>query len=180
MIAEKFGDAAFSSSLKCQAVPRQSIQHINRHIIRIASRHRAILGPLSSLAGCQPRALEVAGSNPAGPISILEYIYKKILLRLAPLIHECHANFECRLYDDALEDKYNFFVFEVVKSACRCICEASADNTLQYTTQAMVCSWSQARSSAESHCFGRGCCELIFEAFYDHILDEKTQLLQFT
>jgi hypothetical protein len=24
-------------------------------------------GPLSSLAGCQPRALEVAGSNPAGP-----------------------------------------------------------------------------------------------------------------
>ncbi len=33
----------------------------------------------------------------------------------APLIHECHANFECRLYDDALEDKYNFFVFEVVK-----------------------------------------------------------------
>jgi flavin reductase (DIM6/NTAB) family NADH-FMN oxidoreductase RutF len=39
-----------------------------------------------------------------------------MLLRLAPLIHECHANFECRLYDDALEDKYNFFVFEVVKA----------------------------------------------------------------
>jgi hypothetical protein len=25
------------------------------------------------LAGCQPRALEVAGSNPAGPIGILGY-----------------------------------------------------------------------------------------------------------
>jgi flavin reductase (DIM6/NTAB) family NADH-FMN oxidoreductase RutF len=34
----------------------------------------------------------------------------------APLIKECHANFECRLHDDALVDKYNFFVFEVVKA----------------------------------------------------------------
>jgi flavin reductase (DIM6/NTAB) family NADH-FMN oxidoreductase RutF len=34
----------------------------------------------------------------------------------APLIRECHANFECRLHDDALVEKYNFFVFEVVKA----------------------------------------------------------------
>ncbi|MGE5809557.1 MAG: flavin reductase family protein [Nitrospirota bacterium] len=34
----------------------------------------------------------------------------------APLIRECHANFECSLYDDALVDKYNFFIFEVVKA----------------------------------------------------------------
>jgi flavin reductase (DIM6/NTAB) family NADH-FMN oxidoreductase RutF len=34
----------------------------------------------------------------------------------APLIAECHASFECRLFDDALVDKYNFFVFEVVKA----------------------------------------------------------------
>lgn len=34
----------------------------------------------------------------------------------APLIGECHANFECRLVDDALVDKYNFFIFEVVKA----------------------------------------------------------------
>lgn len=34
----------------------------------------------------------------------------------APLIAECHANFECRLVDDALVDKYNFFIFEVVKA----------------------------------------------------------------
>ncbi|MDR1076283.1 MAG: flavin reductase family protein [Xanthomonadaceae bacterium] len=32
----------------------------------------------------------------------------------APLIKECHANFECRLYDDVLVEKYNFFIFEVV------------------------------------------------------------------
>ncbi|HJS30660.1 MAG TPA: flavin reductase family protein [Alphaproteobacteria bacterium] len=34
----------------------------------------------------------------------------------APLIAECHANFECRLHDDVLVDKYNFFIFEVVKA----------------------------------------------------------------
>jgi flavin reductase (DIM6/NTAB) family NADH-FMN oxidoreductase RutF len=34
----------------------------------------------------------------------------------APLIKECHANFECRLHDDALVEKYNFFIFEVVKA----------------------------------------------------------------
>ncbi len=35
---------------------------------------------------------------------------------LAPLIRECHANFECRLADDSLVDKYNFFVWEVVRA----------------------------------------------------------------
>jgi flavin reductase (DIM6/NTAB) family NADH-FMN oxidoreductase RutF len=34
----------------------------------------------------------------------------------APLIAECHANFECRLANDALVDKYNFFIFEIVKA----------------------------------------------------------------
>jgi flavin reductase (DIM6/NTAB) family NADH-FMN oxidoreductase RutF len=34
----------------------------------------------------------------------------------APLIRECHANFECRLHDGALIDKYNFFIFEVVRA----------------------------------------------------------------
>jgi flavin reductase (DIM6/NTAB) family NADH-FMN oxidoreductase RutF len=34
----------------------------------------------------------------------------------APLIGECHANFECRLYDDALVKSYDFFIFEVVRA----------------------------------------------------------------
>jgi flavin reductase (DIM6/NTAB) family NADH-FMN oxidoreductase RutF len=34
----------------------------------------------------------------------------------APLIRECHANFECRLHDDALVDRYNLFIFEVVQA----------------------------------------------------------------
>jgi flavin reductase (DIM6/NTAB) family NADH-FMN oxidoreductase RutF len=34
----------------------------------------------------------------------------------APLIGECHASFECRLADDSLVDRYNFFVWEVVKA----------------------------------------------------------------
>ena len=34
----------------------------------------------------------------------------------APLIEQCHANFECRLKDTRLVDLYNFFIFEVVKA----------------------------------------------------------------
>lgn len=34
----------------------------------------------------------------------------------APLIRECHAGFECRVHDDALVDRYNFFIFEVVRA----------------------------------------------------------------
>jgi flavin reductase (DIM6/NTAB) family NADH-FMN oxidoreductase RutF len=34
----------------------------------------------------------------------------------APLIRECHANFECTLADDTLVGRYNFFIFEVVKA----------------------------------------------------------------
>jgi len=34
----------------------------------------------------------------------------------APLIGECHANLECRLYDERLIAKYNFFIWEVVKA----------------------------------------------------------------
>lgn len=34
----------------------------------------------------------------------------------APMIRECYASFECRLYDDSLIDKYNFFIFKVVKA----------------------------------------------------------------
>jgi len=34
----------------------------------------------------------------------------------APLIRECHANFECRLADARLVGKYDFFIWEVVKA----------------------------------------------------------------
>lgn len=34
----------------------------------------------------------------------------------APLIAECYANLECKLYDGRLRKKYNFFIFEVVKA----------------------------------------------------------------
>ena len=33
----------------------------------------------------------------------------------APLVDECHANFECRLVDSSLITRYSLFVFEVVK-----------------------------------------------------------------
>lgn len=34
----------------------------------------------------------------------------------APLIAECFASLECKLADDSLIDKYNFFIFEVVRA----------------------------------------------------------------
>ncbi len=34
----------------------------------------------------------------------------------APLITECHANLECKVADSRMVNKYNFFVFEVVKA----------------------------------------------------------------
>lgn len=34
----------------------------------------------------------------------------------APLVAQCHAHFECRLREDALVERYNFFIFEVVKA----------------------------------------------------------------
>jgi flavin reductase (DIM6/NTAB) family NADH-FMN oxidoreductase RutF len=34
----------------------------------------------------------------------------------APLIADCFANLECKLVDGRLIDKYNFFIFEVVKA----------------------------------------------------------------
>ncbi len=33
-----------------------------------------------------------------------------------PLIAECYANLECRIYDSRLVNKYNFFVLEVVQA----------------------------------------------------------------
>lgn len=34
----------------------------------------------------------------------------------APLIDQCYASFECRLHDDSLVERYDLFVWEVVKA----------------------------------------------------------------
>ena len=34
----------------------------------------------------------------------------------APRVAECYAHFECKLHDAQMLDKYNFFIFEVVKA----------------------------------------------------------------
>lgn len=34
----------------------------------------------------------------------------------APLIQECYANFECQIMDTKLINKYNFFIFKVLKA----------------------------------------------------------------
>ena len=49
----------------------------------------------------------------------------------APLIGECHANFECRLFEDALVNRYNFFIFEVVKA--HAAASPKHPQTLHYT-----------------------------------------------
>lgn len=48
----------------------------------------------------------------------------------APAIRECHAQFECRLHDDSLVDKYNFFIWEVV--AARALASPRHPQTLHY------------------------------------------------
>jgi flavin reductase (DIM6/NTAB) family NADH-FMN oxidoreductase RutF len=49
----------------------------------------------------------------------------------APLIGECHACFECRLHDDVLVKRYNFFIFEIVRAhAAR---SPKRPQTLHYT-----------------------------------------------
>ena len=49
----------------------------------------------------------------------------------APLVRECHAHFECRLADDSLVDKYNFFIWEVVHA--RALSSPRYPQTLHYT-----------------------------------------------
>ena len=53
----------------------------------------------------------------------------------APLIRECHANFECRLHDDALVRRYNFFIFEVVRA--HVAASPRHPKTLHYTGDGM-------------------------------------------
>src|SRR5277367_3978421 len=49
----------------------------------------------------------------------------------APLIRECHANLECRLADGSLIERYNFFIFEVVKAHVATV--PKYPETLHYT-----------------------------------------------
>lgn len=49
----------------------------------------------------------------------------------APLIAECHAHFECRLHDDALVDKYGYFIFEIVHA--QVATRPAHPETLHYT-----------------------------------------------
>ena len=72
----------------------------------------------------------------------------------APLIAECHANFECRLADDALVDKYNFFIFEIVKAHV-----AKSPNIRKHCIiPVTACSWFLVRSSVVDRCSDRKCC----------------------
>jgi flavin reductase (DIM6/NTAB) family NADH-FMN oxidoreductase RutF len=48
----------------------------------------------------------------------------------APAIAECHAQFECKLHDDSLVERYNFFIWEVV--AARASATPRHPETLHY------------------------------------------------
>ena len=48
----------------------------------------------------------------------------------APMIEECYANFECRLYEGSQVSKHGLFIWEVVKAACRDISEVPRDSSL--------------------------------------------------
>lgn len=46
----------------------------------------------------------------------LDLTQAKASIVKAPMIKECYANFECKLYDSKLIKNYSLFVFEVVKA----------------------------------------------------------------
>lgn len=48
-----------------------------------------------------------------------------------PLIKECYANFECKLHDDSLVEKYNFFIWKVVRA--QAAVSPKHPQTLHYT-----------------------------------------------
>jgi flavin reductase (DIM6/NTAB) family NADH-FMN oxidoreductase RutF len=50
----------------------------------------------------------------------------------APLIGECYASFECRLYDDSLIDDYGLFIWEIVGAH---VADIEAPRTLHYRGQ---------------------------------------------
>ncbi len=56
-------------------------------------------------SGAKTDKLKACGLTPA-PAALVR----------APLLAECYANLECRLYDSRMVNKYNFFVLEVVKA----------------------------------------------------------------
>ena len=53
----------------------------------------------------------------------------------APAIRDCHAQFECRLHDDSLVERYDFFVWEVV--AARALATPRHPETLHYQGDGM-------------------------------------------
>ncbi|MBT2134197.1 flavin reductase family protein [Croceibacterium sp. LX-88] len=50
----------------------------------------------------------------------------------APLIAECYASFECKLFDDQLVHDYSFFIWEVVKAH---VADIVAPRTIHYRGQ---------------------------------------------
>jgi flavin reductase (DIM6/NTAB) family NADH-FMN oxidoreductase RutF len=50
----------------------------------------------------------------------------------APLINECYASFECRLFDDRMVKKYSFFIWEIVKAH---VAKVDEPRTLHYRGQ---------------------------------------------
>jgi flavin reductase (DIM6/NTAB) family NADH-FMN oxidoreductase RutF len=50
----------------------------------------------------------------------------------APLIDECYASFECRLFDDRMVEDYSFFIWQIVKAH---VAEVDEPRTLHYRGQ---------------------------------------------
>jgi flavin reductase (DIM6/NTAB) family NADH-FMN oxidoreductase RutF len=110
--------------------------------------------PTTALADTVVRIGNCSGAN-VNKISEFGLTARKAGKVGAPLIGECHASFECRLHDDALVDKYNYFILEVVKA--HVLPRPEFPQTLQ--TPVTVCSWWPAARSAGGGCSGGGCSE---------------------
>jgi flavin reductase (DIM6/NTAB) family NADH-FMN oxidoreductase RutF len=66
-----------------------------------------------------PNPFKPENRNPRGIFKVFQKICRRILAEgksIAPLISECYANLECKVVDEKMVAKYNFFILKVLKA----------------------------------------------------------------
>lgn len=98
------------------------------HEAILASRQCVINVPTVELAD-QVVAIGNSHSDEADKFTATGLTPAKATRVKAPLIKECYANFECRLFDDRMVERYSFFIWKIVKAH---VAPLKAPRTIHY------------------------------------------------
>ncbi|HEY8963532.1 MAG TPA: flavin reductase family protein [Alphaproteobacteria bacterium] len=79
------------------------------------SRECAINIPTADMVNAVVKIGNSDGAN-TDKFEVFDLTAQKAKKISVPLIKECYANFECKLEDTRLINKYNFFIFKIVKA----------------------------------------------------------------